>query len=263
VLKALELDPDSGEAIGAMGSIQMFYDWDWESSEQSFRQAIDRSPGHTLSYMHLAVCLVLRGRFEESKAEAKRALTIDPLSVLVNTCMAGMLYHSREYSASKGQCVKALELNPDDIESHIILGLNYEQEGSLDSAIEEYEKARASSGNSPLVTALLGAACAKAGKKDRVIEIVGELTEMATRTYITPISWVMLYMGIGDYDKAFEWLEKASEERDPLLCYLGVAPFYDPLRSDRRLDEMLLKIGLKTEGSRIDTYYLPPLNDEA
>ena len=67
--------------------------------------------------------------------------------------------------------------------------------------------------------------------------------------YVAPISWVMLYLGIGDLERAFEWLEKAAEARDVLLCYLKVGPIYEPLRDDPRYVEMLQRIGLSNKDS--------------
>ena len=174
------------------------------------------------------------------------ALQIDPLSATVNTYVAGVAYYSRQYDRSIQLCRKAFELASDDIELFCVLALNYEGKGIYDEAINAFETARVLSGNYPIVLASLAAASAKAGDRGKALTLVDELREISKDRYVAPIAWAWIHIAFGQLDLAFAWLDKAADAHDTLLCYLGVGPTYDPLRSDPRLQTLLQKIGLQS-----------------
>ena len=174
----------------------------------------------------------------------ERAFELDPLSPTTNTYRAGVAHYARDYDASIDLCRKALEFAPQDGELLCVLALNYEQQGQMDEAIATFEQARTMLGDHPLVLASLAATCARAGRLDRYRSLRHDLTAMANERYIPPIAWAWVHMARGDFDRAFDDLERASDERDCLLCYLAVGPLYDRLRTHPRYQPLLERIGL-------------------
>lgn len=227
-----------------MGQIRMWFDWDWKEAEREYLRAIELKPGQPLPHVQYNLLLVQTGRFEEAEEQIRAALVSDPLSVPNNVYLAGVFHYRREYDRSLEYCRRALDLDANDIEAHVVVGLNYEQKRMYPDGIAEMEKARELSGNNPLILGPLGSCYGGSGDKAQAMKLLDELNAAAQQAYVAPITWVMLYLGMGEIDLAFEWLEKAAEARDPLLCYLKVGPIYDPIRDDPRYVRLLQRIGL-------------------
>ena len=242
--RALAIDDTLAEAHASMGTIHMWYEWNWSAAEQDFRRAIDLNPGHPNAHVQYNLLFLQTGRFGEAEREIRTALATDPLSIRINSYLAGLFHYRGEYDRSLEQCGRALELDPKDIELHIVLALNYEQKGMYKDAIRELEQARELSDNNPLILGPLGSCYAAAGDHARARSSLEELDRAAQVTYVAPITWVMIYLGLREFDRAFEWLEKAAQVRDVLICYLGVGPIYDCIRSDPRYTDLVRRIGL-------------------
>lgn len=242
--RALAIDDTLAEAHASMGTIHMWYEWNWSAAEQDFRRAIDLNPGHPNAHVQYNLLFLQTGRFGEAEREIRTALATDPLSIRINSYLAGLFHYRGEYDRSLEQCGRALELDPKDIELHIVLALNYEQKGMYKDAIRELEQARELSDNNPLILGPLGSCYAAAGDHARARSSLAELDRASQITYVAPITWVMIYLGLREFDRAFEWLEKAAQVRDVLICYLGVGPIYECIRSDPRYTDLVRRIGL-------------------
>jgi len=243
-MRALEIDDTLAEAHASMGTIRMWYEWDWKQAEREFQRAIELNPGHPNAHVQYNLLLVQTGRFQEAEREIRIALLCDPLSVRVNSYLAGIFHYRREYDRSLEQCRRALELDPNDVELHVVEALNYEQKKTYSEAIRELEKARELSDNNPLILGPLGSCYGGLGEKAKVMQILEELERASQASYVAPITWVMIYLGLQDRDRAFDWLQRAAEARDALLCYLGVGPIYDGIRNDPRYEKLMQCIGL-------------------
>jgi serine/threonine-protein kinase len=252
-IRALEIDDTLAEAHASMGTIRMWYEWDWKQAEREFRRAIELNPGHPNAHVQYNLLLVQTGRFQEAEREIRVALLCDPLSVRVNSYLAGVFHYRREYDRSLAQCRRALELDPDDVELHVVEALNYEQKRTYSEAIQELEKARELSGNNPLILGPLGSCYGGLGEKAKVMQILEELERASQASYVAPITWVMIYLGLQDRDRAFDWLQRAAEARDALLCYLGVGPIYDGIRNDPRYEKLMKRIGLASNAESTQT----------
>ena len=242
--QALAADDTLAEAHASMGMIRMWFDWDWKEAEREYLRAIELKPGQALPHVQYNLLLVQSGRLVEAEEQIRAALAVDPLSVPNNMYLAGVFHYRREYDRSLEQCSRALDLDPNDIEAHVVMGLNYEQKRMYPEAVAELEKARELSGNNPLILGPLGSCYAGSGDKGQARKLLDELNAAAQQAYVAPITWVMLYLGLGEMDAAFAWLEKAAEARDPLLYYLKVGPIYDSIRDDPRCAALLNRIGL-------------------
>ncbi len=248
VAKALAADDTLAEAHASMGMISMWYEWNWKEAEREFLRAIELTPALPVPHVYYNLLLVQTGRSEEAEEQIRQALACDPLSVPANVYLAGVYHYRRDYLASLKQVTRALELDANDIEAHIVMALNYEQLRKYPEAIAELEKAHQLAGGAPLLLGPLASCYGGAGDKEKALTLLDQLNAAATEAYIAPIFLVMGYLGIGDVERAFEWLEKAAEARDPLLCYLKVGPIYDAIRGDERYADLLYRIGLGGEG---------------
>jgi eukaryotic-like serine/threonine-protein kinase len=242
--RALELDDNSAEAHASIGTVRMWYEWNWGEAEREFLRAIELNPGHPNARIQYNLLLLQTGRFVEAEHEIRAALSSDPLSVRANSYLAGLFHYRREYDRSLEQCRYALDLDPEDIELRIVLALNYEQKRMYSEAIRELDKARELSGNNPLLLGPLGSCYAAVGEKAHALQLIDELNRASQSTYVAPITWAMVYLSLREKDLAFEWLEKAARQRDVLLCYLGVGPIYDCIREDPRYGDLVRRIGL-------------------
>ena len=243
-VRALEQDPDLAEARASLGTISMWYEWEWKAAEREFLRAVALSPGHPNAHIQYNLLLVQTLRLSEAEDQVRAVLAADPLSVRANSYLAGVFHYRREYDRSLEQCRRTLELDPNDIELHVVLGLNYEQKGMFREAIEALEKARALSSNNPLILGPLGSCFAGCGERKEAQRILDELEQMSLSMYVAAIARAMVFLGMKDSDSAFLWLESAARAREVLVCYLAVGPIYDGIRHDPRYRDMLQRIGL-------------------
>jgi eukaryotic-like serine/threonine-protein kinase len=243
-VRALEQDPDLAEARASLGTISMWYDWEWKAAEREFLRAIALSPGHPNGHIQYNLLLVQTLRLSEAEDQVRAVLAADPLSVRANSYLAGIFHYRRDYDRSLEQCRRTLELDPNDIELHVVLGLNYEQKGMFREAIRDLEKARSLSGNNPLILGPLGSCFANSGEPKEAQRILDELEQMSFSMYVAAIARAMVFLGMKDSDSAFLWLESAARAREALVCYLAVGPIYDGVRHDPRYRDMLQRIGL-------------------
>ena len=243
-IKALDVDPLLADAHVSLAAFRTYYERNWAEGEREFQRARQLKPGDTNARVQYATYLTHLGRLDEARSEAEEALLIDPLSATVNTCAAGVAYYSRQYDRAIDMCRKALELAPDDIELFCVLALSYEGKGSLAEAIEAFEAARTLSGNYSMVLAALAATYVKAGNREKARELVDQMREISRDRYVPPIAWAWIHIAFDEPDLAFDWLEKAADARDVMLCFLAIGPTYEPLRCHPRFPALLQTIGL-------------------
>ncbi len=184
------------------------------------------------------------GRHEEAIAEIERAEELDPLSLIINAIAGYVYYFASEYDQAIDHCQKALELDPNFATAHYFIGWVYERKGMYGEAIAELQKARTLSGNIDFL-AVLGHAYAVSGRTKQARKILDEVKALSERAYVSPYLLALIYMGLGEKDQAFAWLETAFTERAINLVVLKVDPRYDGLRDDPRFDDLLRRIGFE------------------
>jgi tetratricopeptide (TPR) repeat protein len=248
-LRAVELDPQLAHAQTALGYVGIFCDWDWLGAGRSFRRAVELSPGDSQAAYANAVYLTQVARTDESLAEFRRAIELDPLAMNVNTALAMVHYYRRNYDKAIAQALKTLELDPTYFEMRAGLGLIYLQTSRFEEGLRYLEGVREQSGDNPLILGLLGYGYGVAGADDSARQILSRLEALSAEQYVAPISRALPYIGLGDHDAAFDWLDKAAAAHDALLCYLDVMPCYDPLRHDSRFPALRSRIGLLTHAT--------------
>jgi tetratricopeptide (TPR) repeat protein len=185
---------------------------------------------------------------DEAIAEAKRGNELDPLALPVSANIGLLLYLARRYDEALEQFRKNLEMDRSFVYTHWEMALTYEQCGRYDEAIAAFQKAIELSGTSVLPRALLARTYALCGRKVEACALLDELTELSTQTYVSPYRIAAVHSALGYKDSAFKWLEHAYENRDGWLIWLAVDPVVDDLRSDKRFDDLLKRIGLPNSG---------------
>jgi TolB-like protein/Tfp pilus assembly protein PilF len=242
--KALEIDDTLSEAHSSLAWIKTNFDWDWEGAEREFRRALELNPGSASSRLRYATFLSLRGRFEEAIVEMKRAQELDPLSLSIQNTAGVILFLNRQYDESIEQLRRVLEMDPNLITTHLYIGETYFVKGMYEEAIAAFQKSLALSGGSPFAVGWLGMAYAYSGQKDEALNMLGRLDELSKERYVSAFNFGIIYMGLGNEDKAVEYFERAYLDRDPLLIYGKVHPIADSIRSHPRFAEILKKMGL-------------------
>jgi serine/threonine-protein kinase len=242
-LKAIELDDSLAEAHASLGLVHYHYDWDWPAAEQELKRAISLNPQSAQSYTLYTHYLAGMGRYDEAKKYGARALELDPLSVSAHWFLGwGAIYAGRSDEAI-GFFSKALELDPNNPWTRWFLGRAYLLSGNSPRAIEEMETGLRFGPDDPLGLGFTGYVYAVTGRRADALKILQRLDELQKRRFISTISRVYVYAGLGDKDKAFEWLEKAYEERSDSLAWFRFDPESKSLRSDPRFAALMRKIG--------------------
>ena len=244
-IKALALDDPLAEAHASLAHILMNYDWNWAAAEKEFKRSIELKPDYATAHEWYAIhYLTATGRFEEAVQEMKRALELEPASLVMNTFMGATLYYAGRYDEAIDQCRRTIEMDPNFAVAHWHLGLAYEQRQVLDAATEEFKKAISLSAGSPLMKAALGRAYAKSQKKHEANEMLNELSELSKQQYVSAYEVATIYVALGNNEQAFQLLEQAYGEHSFHLVYLNVSPQFKPVSSDPRFQDLVQRIGL-------------------
>jgi serine/threonine protein kinase/tetratricopeptide (TPR) repeat protein len=242
-LKALDLDENLAEAHTAMAFISERYDWNWSDAEQRFTRAIALNPNNSRAHLLYAYYLGDRRRFDQSLAESQRAQALDPVSLNASKTVGWAFYFGRQYDQAIEQCKKTLEMDSRFWPAHDIMARAHFQKGMYDEAIEEFQKAHMLSPSTVDIIAELGYTHAVTGKKREAQTALEELKELSKRRHVPAFWFAFLSSGLGEKDRAFEWLEKAYAERSLVFAYLEAEPMFDGLRSDPRVADLLRRIG--------------------
>lgn len=243
-LKALELDPSLAEPHASLGVINRDYEWNWAAAEAEFQRAIELNPGYVEAYHWRTTLLGMLGRKQEALEGKTSALAMDPLSVVIRTDLARMLYFFRDYDRSLQEFRAALEMDPNFGSAHLWMAHVYQQKDLVDEALSELKEGLRLSGDSAYALAKLGHGYALAGLRDDAQVILKQLLTASPQKYVSPYDIAMIYVGLREVDRAFTCLEAAYEQRSLWLGYLKVEPQLDALRSDSRFQNLLHRLGL-------------------
>jgi len=243
-LKALEINADSAEAYTELSSVKALYDWDWRAAEKESQHAIQLNPSYSLAHQRYASHLGQVARFDESIAESRVAQQLDPLSLMAGTSVGERFYWARRYVEAVKQIHGVLEMDPNFVPAHFLLGQVREQEAMLPEAIAEFKKTLGNSDRNAVVLAALGHAYAVSGQRTESLRILEELRRLSTERYVSAYGPAIIYVGLGEKSNALKSLEKAYQEHSSLLALSKVDPRLDPLRSEPRFETLLRRIGL-------------------
>jgi tetratricopeptide (TPR) repeat protein len=239
-LRGLALDENLAEAHAALALISQNYDWDWETAEREFRRAIESNPNYATAHHWYAEHLALLGHFDEALRESERARELDPLSLIIATDNGEILYFSRQYDRAIEKLRAVLEVDPNFLHAHI-LEYVYVQKGMFADAEADLEKWRRLD-ETPWNLAQSAYIFGRAGQQAEAHRALEKLEQLNRRHQIDPAPIIMAYVGMGDKEEAFDWLEKAYAQHSNVLARLKVDPAFDPLRNDPRFKDFLRRI---------------------
>ena len=242
--KALGIDEKLAEAHTSLAIVKMEYEWDWAGAEREFKRAIELNPNSDEAHHQYSHYLTAVGRTRESLDESLHALELNPLSLNLNAHLGWHYLFARQYDQAIAQCRKTFEMDPNYPPAHEFIALAFEQKGMYAEAITEFQKARELSGDSSNLAADLGHAYAISGRSEEALNIVDELKGMSKQRYVSSYDMAIIYLGLGQKDQAFEWLEKAYGEHSESLRYLKSDPRHDSIRLDPRFSDLVRRVGL-------------------
>lgn len=245
-LRALELDPLLGEAYASLAWIRLLYDLDYEAAENGFRHSLELKPNYSVARMWFGMFLLAVGRFTEALEEVNKALTLDPLSPIINAVAGWPFYFMRDYQRAIECYRRAIELEPKSLPAHYLLALSYLQFGEPEHAVAEMQIARTLD-DSSMTVAGLAEAYSGAGEITKATELLEELNRMAGEEgkYVSPYDKAAVYLRLGSADRAMGLLENAFEDQSTWRMFLRVDPKFDQLRHDVRFGVLLKRMGTK------------------
>ena len=243
-VRALELDEGLGEAHASLAFVRFLYEWDWQGAERSYKRASELNPGYAIMHHWYAGYLRARGRLDEALAESRQAQALDPLSPAIGRDLGRVFHCQRRYDQAIEQYRKTLELEPGFPSGYLHLGLAYAQKAMYPEAVAACQKARELRGANPLTLAGLGYCYGRWGQRDKAQELLAELKRVSAQKYVSAFDLALIHIGLDQKDQAFEWLDKAREDRDGWLVWLNVDPVFDSLRPDPRFPALLKRVGL-------------------
>lgn len=246
-LRALELDPELGEAYVSMGWLKCFYDWDFPGSERDFKRGIELNPKYATAYQWYSNYLATVGRLDEAIEQIQIALELDPLSRIINSNYGMWLTYSGRHDEGLRQQQRTLELDSTWAIGHQWLGENYLLRDEVEEAIEHLERADALS-DVPFGLGHLGLAYALAGRTDDAHATLARLQQFADEgRHVPHVEWAAIYAGLGDVDASIEWLEKAYTDRVSNLALNRFRASSKIIENDPRFTELFRRIGLDVE----------------
>jgi TolB-like protein/Tfp pilus assembly protein PilF len=241
--KALAFDDTSAEAHTSFAFVLESYDFDLEQSVKEFERAIQLNPNYATAHHWIANgVLPALGQFDRSIAEGKRAVELDPLSLIINANLGEDYFYARRYDEAIAQFRKTIEMDPRFYYAQWCLGQVWQLKGQLNEAINQYRKA-VELNDDPYVLALLGQAYARRGQRDEAQKILARLNEEAKSRYVHAYSFALMYLGLGDKERAIYEMERAYRERaDGDVFLIKVDPMLDDLRGNPRFEALVQKV---------------------
>jgi tetratricopeptide (TPR) repeat protein len=240
--KALEIDPTLAQAEIAKSYASYLYDRDWETAERGFRHALDENPNYGPGHQWYAVCLVSRGRFDDARSEIRRALEVDPTSLIINAVVAWIDYLSHDSEAAIAAAKRAIEMDANFPLTHMYLGEAYASAGRYDDAAAELRKGGALQGRTNI--GYVGFVLCRAHRFDDARKVLLEIQERSRREYISPYHEALIHLGLGDKEKAIDLLGRAADQHYPWVIHYNVEPVLDSLQNEKRFKLLLRRIGL-------------------
>jgi TolB-like protein/DNA-binding winged helix-turn-helix (wHTH) protein len=242
-LRALELDESLAEAHASLALIKENYDYDWPGAEKEFRLAIQLDPQYATAHQWYAEFPSWQGRFEEAIAESERARQLDPLSLIIASDYAAILYNSRQYDSALKQCRSVLDLDPNYDRAEGMMIPSYLQLGRYSEALEAINREADRGG--PWLLAWRAAVYSRSGQAEEAREVLTKLEQSAGSRTNGTATLLIAYSGTGQKERVIELLQRAYSEHSNAVVQIKVDPMYDPIRGDPRFEDLLRRVGLQ------------------
>jgi eukaryotic-like serine/threonine-protein kinase len=244
--RALAIDDTLAEAHVSAAYPKRHYDWDWAGAEREFRRAIELNPNYVTALHWYGTTLWSMGRLEDGMRELRRAQQIDPLSLIV----ASDIGRGDYYAGRDDQAIEELRRTLDEIDPrfaviHLFLGMLYEHKGRYDDAIAEFRQWSSLLGGPDAVAGgSQGHTLAVSGRRSDALAELGRLIDLSRRRYVSPYEIALIHIGLGDREKALEWLEKGYDDHAAWMIWLDLDPRFNTLHGEPRYRDLLQKMHL-------------------
>ncbi len=244
--KAIELDPSLAEAHSALAALSWGYDWDWPRAEQEFKRAIELDPNSSVARSRYSVFLATISRNDEAIAEGRKAQQLDPLSPVTTGLLGYGFTLTHRFDEAVPWYMKALDLQPDFALARAEMAWNYSFKGDNANALATYRKMSPlpTANQDQLVAGGLAYVYAASGHRREALDIVDQFKKISASRYVDGYILAMIYGALGDKDQAFNWLNKALDERSASMGFMKADPLLGTLRIDPRFTAILRKVGL-------------------
>jgi len=245
-LQAIKLDSSLADAHASLARVLLHYEWNFPEAEREFRRAIVLNPGYATAHHWYSIYLRDVGRFGEAIAEAEKARSLDPLSLIINANLGDAYFYARRFDKAVAQLQETSRLDSTFAPAHLYLGNALEQLGRHREGFASIERARALSGDSAYGLGPLGFVAGRKGDRPLARSIVASLTALHREGRARALDVALAHLGLGEGKRAMEWLERAYDERSGLND-LAVDPRFDALRGESPFRELLRRVGLQPE----------------
>jgi TolB-like protein len=245
-LRAIEIDNTRAETHALLGQFHKSIEYNWPEVHREMALALRLDPNSPLVRLRYAVSdLMPQGRVEEAIAEIEQALESDPLSLLTQTWRGVMLVLAHEWDLAIDQARLVLQLDPSAFWGHFVMGVAYRGKRMFGEAILAHRRAMEMSGGMASLIGWLGLTLGLSGNATEARFLLERLQAKAAQGYVPPTSAAWIYLGLGEIDRAFEWLDRAVDECDQFMMPIKSYEFFDPLRADARFLALLRKMNLE------------------
>lgn len=241
--KALEIDENLAEAWTAQAFGNFWFDWDWQSAETNFRKALLLDPNSSQAHAYYAHLLSNIGRHEEAAREIRRAREIDPMNPLFSSMEGQILFFAGRESDSTVVLQSVIDLNPNFWLARLFICRNYLAKGSIEQALASANKAREITGGNAEATGTVGYILAKLGRTQESRRVLEELEGRKDRPFLA-YATAQVHLGLGEKERALDQLERAFDQKEPLMVFLKVEPKWDELRSEPRFIALIERLNL-------------------
>jgi len=241
--RAIGLDPELDDARATLGRIHLFYDWDWQASEEQLQKALDLNPNSSAAYRGLGCLRMALGRTDESLKAAEQGLRLSPMYLWTRFDSTMLLTLAGENDEAIRQARRTLEWEPTFGLQRAILGVAHAEKGQLDLAVRELEAA-VQAQRIPATVSFLAHAYALSGRKPEAERLVAELASVAEHQYVCPYEIATALVTLGREDDAFRWVNKGIAARADCMVWLHSEPWLKSMRRDTRYPALVHEVGL-------------------
>jgi tetratricopeptide (TPR) repeat protein len=244
-IKAIELDESLSEGHASLGMTVFWGDWNWRAAEQHYRRALELNPNNAMAHLFYAHLYSNLGRNAESASEIKLARELDPLFPFGNALEGQFLSHAGRPDEALVQLAKTIELAPNFWMPHLFASSAYTEKRMFAEATASARRATELSPAQTVSIAFEGFALARSGDRSSAEANLNKLLKLSTERFVPATHIAIIYSGLGEREKALDWLEKAIEQRDPKMTFLKVEPKWNDLRTEPRFIELMKKMNFE------------------
>ena len=245
-LRAIDLDASLGEPHAALGMVNWF-EWKMSDAEVEYKRAIELNPNYATAHHWYSRLLRAVGRSDEAWAEIKRAEELDPMSAIFINNISEQYIERGDLNSALSGCRRLIDLDPTFWFAHQTMGIVFTKLDRNAEALTEAQKSIELSNRSNAAVALLGYIYGRNGQRNEAIRVIKDLEDRYSRQQADGRDIAVVYVGLGDRDQAFVWLEKAFQYHSFFLSQLRLEPLLDSLQSDPRWSDLLRRTTVELE----------------